>query len=293
MTRYLNVQSSVPLPSTRLGGVLVLLTLFALRLEAAEPSRVITLGGAVTEIAWALGAGERVIATDASSTYPAAAAALPKVGYFRTLGIEPLLALAPDLVLASEHAGPPAVLEQLARAGVEVERIDDAPSADGITRKIAQVAAALGLEEAGVTLSGQVEAALTAARAQVSARTGTPRVLFLLSAGPQGLMAAGSDTAADALIALLGAQNVFAAHSGYAPASAEALATQPVDYVLVSARSLDTLGGSDAVRALPGLAALRLDAARIVAVDDLATLSFGPRLPAGLAELAARLVESR
>lgn len=287
------MRSPVPCSSSRAGAVLVLLTLFALPLEAAEPSRVITLGGAVTEIAWALGAGEQVIATDTSSAYPAAASALPKVGYFRTLSIEPLLALTPDLVLASEHAGPPTVLEQLAQAGVEVVRIDDAPSADGITRKIAQVAEALGRRAAGVTLSGQVEEALAAARAQVTARAGTPRVLFLLSAGPQGLMAAGSDTAADALIALLGAQNVFAAHRGYAPASTEALAAQPVDYVLVSARSLAALGGIDAVRTLPGLAALGIDAARIVAVDDLATLSFGPRLPAGLAELAARLADSR
>src|SRR5690606_33392795 len=77
---------------------------------AAE--RIVTLGGDVTEIVFALGAGAAVVATDVSSVHPAAAAALPKLGYQRTLSAEGVLAQAPTLTLASDEAGPPPVLDQ-------------------------------------------------------------------------------------------------------------------------------------------------------------------------------------
>ena len=63
-----------------------------------DTSRVITLGGPVTEIVYALGAGKSVIATDVSSYYPEAVTKLPKIGYQRTLTAEGIISLKPSLV---------------------------------------------------------------------------------------------------------------------------------------------------------------------------------------------------
>ena len=279
--------------ATRLSALFLVSMLLALPDAEAEPARVLSLGGAITEIVYALEAGTSIVATDLSSTWPAAARALPKVGYFRTLTIEPLLALSPDLVLASEHAGPADVLDRIAAAGVRVVRVPDAPSTSGITAKIETIAAALNRVEAGKVLAARVDSSLADARRQLPMPASSPGVVFLLSAGPQGLMAAGKDTAADALIGLLGARNLFADHPGYAPVSAEALAGHPPKFVLVSARSLTALGGPDAVLALPGLATSGLGAQHVIAVDDLAVLGFGPRLPAGLVEIASRMDSAR
>jgi iron complex transport system substrate-binding protein len=271
----------------------LLLLVFAGALVSSPPvhaaERLVTLGGAITEIVFALDAGASVVATDASSTWPDAANALPKLGYYRTLAVEPLLALRPDLVLASEHAGPPAVLAQLETAGVRVVRIAERPDAAGLRAKIGQIAAALGRVPAGEALGTRISADLAAVREGRRSPERAPRVVFLLSAGPQGLMAAGDDTTADAVLGLLGAHNLFDGHRGYAPASAEALAGQSPDFVLVSARSLAALGGPAAITGLPAFAAAGLDAGRVIPVDDLATLGFGPRLPASLAALAERL----
>jgi len=277
----------MPLKASRLVA-LFLTMMFASHAQARAPQRVLTLGGAVTEIVFALAAGQQVIATDDSSRYPPAAEALPKVGYLRQLSAEPLLAIGPDLVLVSEHAGPPQVLDQLEQAGIRLVRVPDNPSIEGLTEKITRIAAALDRSAAGAALAGTLRAQITAIDARPPAKANL-KLMFLLSAGPQGLMAAGRETAAAALIDLLRAHNVFAAHRGYAPASAEMLAGAGVDYVLVSARSLEALGGVAPLLSLPGLAASGLTPEQVVPIDDLAALSFGPRLPASLQGLAERL----
>lgn len=73
--------------------------------HAAEPSRVVSLGGSVTEIVYGLGEGDRLVGDDLSSLYPEAATKLPRVGYYRAVPVEGVLSLKPDLVLASEQAG--------------------------------------------------------------------------------------------------------------------------------------------------------------------------------------------
>jgi ABC-type hemin transport system substrate-binding protein len=70
-------------------------------------SRIVSVGGAVTEIVYRLGAAEHLVGVDTSSTYPAAATQLPQVGYQRMLSVEGVLSLRPTLVLLSVEAGPP------------------------------------------------------------------------------------------------------------------------------------------------------------------------------------------
>ncbi len=88
--------------------------------EATPPKRVVSIGGALTEIIYALEADALLIGSDTTSTFPAVAKALPKIGYQRALSAEGILSLNPDLVLLTTEAGPPAVLKQLETAGVRI-----------------------------------------------------------------------------------------------------------------------------------------------------------------------------
>ena len=67
---------------------------------AGEPQKIVSLTPAVTETLFAVGAGDRVVATDDSSDYPAEAKPLPDVVTFGTVDVEKIVGLAPDLVIA-------------------------------------------------------------------------------------------------------------------------------------------------------------------------------------------------
>ena len=72
-----------------------------------KASRIVSIGGSITEIVYALGEEDRLIARDQTSIYPDAAKKLPDVGYIRQLSPEGVLSVNPDLVIALEGYGPP------------------------------------------------------------------------------------------------------------------------------------------------------------------------------------------
>ncbi|WP_193369042.1 heme/hemin ABC transporter substrate-binding protein [Pelagibius marinus] len=253
--------------------------------------RVVAVGGSVTEIVYALGLGERLLAVDSTSLYPAAARQLPNVGYMRQLSAEPILALGPDLVLAIEDAGPQAALDQLRDAGLPVVLIPDEPTPEGALAKIDLVAAALDAGPAGRALRIELEVKLQAVReafAQVDAR---PRVLFLLSIGNGRVpMAAGRDTSAAGIIELAGGENAIDAFESYKPLSPEAAVAAAPEVLLVTTRSLDLLGGREGLLQIPEIALTPAGRkGNIVVMDSLLLLGFGPRTAAAAAELGKRL----
>ena len=69
---------------------------------------IIAIGGSITEIIYALGAEDKLVAVDSTSMYPASALERhPDVGYMRALSAEPVLSVNPDVILAIDDAGPP------------------------------------------------------------------------------------------------------------------------------------------------------------------------------------------
>ena len=117
----------------------------ALPTTAEEPTGgVVSIGGAVTEIIFALGAQDQVVARDTTSSYPPEAAALPDVGYMRALSPEGVLATGPKLIIAEEGAGPPETIEVLAQADIPFVTVPDDYTAEGVSAKIRAVGQALG-----------------------------------------------------------------------------------------------------------------------------------------------------
>ena len=97
---------------------------------------IISIGGDVTEIVYALGAGARVVAVDITSRHPKEARDLPQVGYMRQLSAEPILSLWPALILAIADSGPPQVLDQLQSAGTCLALVPDEHSPAGVLKSI-------------------------------------------------------------------------------------------------------------------------------------------------------------
>lgn len=258
---------------------------------ADSAQRLVTVGGAVTEIVYALGAGPRVVATDTTSTWPEAAQALPRVGYQRALAAEGVLSMRPTLLIATADAGPPVALTQLRGAGVRVLQLDASHRADQVGGTIRAIAASLALDDAGRTLAERFDAEWAAARQQVAALPGRPRALFILDHGGASPMVAGDGTAAAAMIDYAGAVNVMAGRfNGYRPLTLEAALAAAPDIIVTTDEAIATAGGRAAFLARPGLAALpAARAGRLVTLDALRLLGFGPRLPAAVLDLAQRM----
>lgn len=248
--------------------------------------RVVSVGGAVTETVFALGAGDEVVAVDTSSIYPDGTNRLPKVGYQRTLSAEGILALSPDLVIVSDEAGPATTIEQLRNAGVRVERMPPAKTLDQSVARI--VAIGVALDRPAAALATRVQREASAAIARVP-RDG-PRFVLVYARGAGTLMVAGGDTGGSAMVELAGGRNAVASVSGFKPLSAEVLIEAAPDVLVVPARGLATIGGEAGLLALPGVANTPAGRnRRIVAFDDLLLLGFGPRIPSAIDDLSRLL----
>ncbi|HVJ41060.1 MAG TPA: ABC transporter substrate-binding protein [Dongiaceae bacterium] len=253
--------------------------------------RIVSVGGAMTEIVFALGDGGRLVAVDTTSLYPAqATAALPKVGYLRTLSTEGVLSTKPDLILLDADAGPTDVIDQLQRLGAPLARFKERPSAASISDKIVFVGAALHQAEEAAKMAALFRQDLAEVTAGVDKLQQQPSVLFLMNAGATGLRGAGSNTAAAEMIVLAGGRNVFAQTSGYKAVSAEAALIANPDVILMMSQTVAELGGAEAIADLPVLAKTKAARnRRIFGFDGNYLLGFGPRTAHAVADLAGVL----
>ena len=275
----------------RLVVVLVALTLYNVSARA-DQERIVSIGGSVTEIVYALGAEDRLVAVDSTSLYPEVATELPDVGYMRRLSAEPILALEPDHILAIADAGPKPVLDQLREAGVEITIIDDEPSPEGIVGKIEDVAQALGLVDRGEALTGQVAANFDTLAAEIDEVSVPQRVMFVLNTGRGAPMVGGTGTSADAIIRLAGAENAVTDLDGYKPLSPEAAIEAAPDVILTMNRSVEVSGGEEALLALPDIALTPAGQNEaLISMEGLFLLGFGPRTPEAARKLAAALAD--
>lgn len=270
-----------------------LLTALFLTLPASaadDDERLVVIGGAVTEVVYALGHGDDVVAVDSSSSYPAATEDLPKVGFFRQLSAEGVLSMRPTRVLASASAGPDAALDQLRAAGVDVVQLPETADVDGAKAMWTAVGEALGAEEQAAALTAGLDRTLAALDRPEPA----PRVMFVYARGGGHLVVAGTDTSASSIIRLAGGVPAVDAWSGYRPLTAEAVVGAAPDVILLTDEGLEHLGGVDGAVGLPGVSLTPAGKdRRVIAMDTLYLLGFGARLGDAATELAAALKGSK
>jgi len=260
---------------------------------AQTPPRLISIGGALTELVYEMGLQQQLVGVDSSSLYPAAAQKLPQIGYARTLTAEGLLSLAPDLIVATEDAGPPAVLRQLEAAHVPLHVLRAQNRFEGLLSRTEQLGALLKRPTEATALSQRLQAGWAMAQSTVQhLRKGhpAPRVLFILSHSMSQIRMAGQDTAADAMIGYAGAINALQGLTGYKALTPEAAIAAAPDIILCTDQGLSAAAGIDGLLKMPGLAQTPAGRERrVIALDALALLGFGPRLPQALTRLAQAL----
>lgn len=240
------------------------------------PSRIVSVGGALTETVFALGAGHKLLAVDSTSRFPAACAALPQIGYMRSLPTEGIVGINPDLLLLSGDAGPPEVVRVLRAARLPIAQVADGAGPDAAPGKARAIAAALGAD--GEQLARALAADWARLDAPLGALSARPRVLFVLSLARGAPLVSGRGSHADAMIEAAGGENAVRHFEGYRPLSAEAASMLAPDAILMMDHALAEAGGPGPALHVPALAVTpAARSGRILAFDGAFLLNFGPR----------------
>jgi iron complex transport system substrate-binding protein len=273
----------------------VLMTLFGVSSAAtaldlhkfADTSRLVSIGGSLTEIIYALGEEGKLVARDQTALYPEAVLALPDVGYMRQLAPEGVLSVNPSGLLVIEGSGPPEAIEVLSKAGVEYQTVPESYSAQGVLTKVLAVGQALGATTKAEALAATLEQDFAGLKQRTAAITTPKRVLFILSAEGGKIQASGTHTAADGIIGLAGAVNAITDYDGYKALTEEAIIAAAPDAIVMMDRGGDHAATDAELKANPAIA---LTAAgqngAFYRLDGGYLLGFGPRTAAAAGELA-------
>ncbi len=256
-----------------------------------DTSRLVSVGGALTEIVYALGEDGKLIGRDRTSTYPESVTKLPDIGYMRMLSPEGVLSVTPTAMLVVQGSGPAETMEVLKRASVQMIIVPEEFTAEGIINKINVVGEALGVQDKATALAAKVSADLKAIADKTAGIAEKKRVLFILSRQGGRIMASGQGTAADGMIKMAGGINAIDEYKGYKQLTDEALDKAAPDLILLMNTGADKdhddhsdLLGNPALAATP---AGRNKA--IVTMDGLYLLGFGPRAADAARELSDAL----
>ena len=258
--------------------------------------RIVSLTPSLTEIVFALGAGERVVGVSDYCDYPPAAKTRPRVGTFLQPSVEKILALRPDLVLVDGVQKDVAAALQAAGGGATVLAIAMNDLAQ-VRAAITQVGAALSAEPAAAAALAQLDGELAEVRRLVESRGARPprKVLFVVDrqlGGLRGLVVAGPGTYLDELVRLAGGVNVFAdLKLRYAKIAVESLEERQPEVILDVVHI--EAGGEESGRAdwlaLPSIKAVR--DGRVYILADREFVTPGPRLGKALHKLARLIGE--
>ena len=239
-------------------------------------SRIVSIGGAITEILYALGLEDRIVGVDTTSLYPPKALGeKPNVGYMRQLSAEGVLGLNPSLVLAAQGSGPKETMDVLEAAKVPLVLVPETFSEAGLIDKIKLVGHAMDADKRAECLTEIVSGDLAQLRELRSKVTKPVRVMFVMSLLNGRAMAAGQNTAANEIIAMAGAVNAIVGYDGYKIINDEAIVAAKPDVVLSIQRGKDSVD-AEAVYVHPAFALTPVAANKtFISMEGLYLLGFG------------------
>ncbi|MBU1494753.1 MAG: ABC transporter substrate-binding protein [Actinobacteria bacterium] len=244
----------------------------------ARPERIVSASATHTEMIYALGAGDRVVAVDMFSDYPAEVADRPKIDAFN-LNLEAVAAFDPDLVILSFDPGDAAA--GLAELGIPVILFPTAPATlQDAYDEMTAIGAAVGADRAAAGLVAALEAEVAGLVADIPVGDGeSPTYYHELG---EDLYSITSNTFIGSIYSLAGLRNIADpaddTGSGYPQLSAEYILQADPDFIFLAdtvccGQSAATLAGR------PGwetLTAVR--EGRVIELDDDVASRWGPRI---------------
>jgi iron complex transport system substrate-binding protein len=243
----------------------------------AQPQRIVSLAPSITEILFALGAGDRVVGVTSFCDYPPEAREKPPVGDTLKPSVEKIIAVKADLVIISTASQIEASFQRLKELGVPVY-VSNPRSIDGVVESIDRIGELIDARERADQLTNELRRRITTVETQV-AEASRPSVLVIL--GTEPLITAGAGSFINDLINRAGARSISAEEkTDYPQYSIETVIARQPEIILLQA------GGNDLTPRLRQTPAARSN--RVYHIDDDLLLRPGPRIVDGLEQLGAK-----
>lgn len=250
----------------------------------ARVTRAISLAPNLTEVVFAIGAGDKLVGRTSYCDYPPEAKAVAEVGDTRTPAIEKIIGLRPQVVLVSTASQLEVFTQQLQSQNIAVF-VTDPHDLEGVFRSIAQVGEILGQKEQADQLVKKLRDRTNAVEQAVKGKQPV-RAFYQVSGEP--LYTAGRDSFVTDLMRRAGAASVTADVPGAWPkySNESALAAKPEAIILPTGGSMGA-ANSDVTAALrQSPAALQ---GRVYKINDDYLARPGPRAIDGLEAMAKAL----
>jgi iron complex transport system substrate-binding protein len=251
----------------------------------ARPERIVSLTPATTEILFALGAGDRVVATTDFDDYPPEAVALPDVATYSSVDVEKIVGLEPDLVIAGgNNFNSAEAIEQL--RSISSRRIPVlvvyAGDVAGVLADIELVGTAIGEQEAAVRMTDEMRSQIEAV-ASATAGLARPRTFYELDATRE-IYGPADDSFVAEMVRLAGGDPITTGSPTVFSISLERLVAADPEVIILGDANYGVK--ADDVVARPGWADMAaVKAGAIRPVDDIVVTRPGPRLVEGLRAL--------
>lgn len=256
----------------------------------SAPERIVSTAPNLTEILFALGAGDRVVAVTDFCDRPAEARGKRRIGGFANPSLEAIAALNPDLVVMSEDGNPRQVADKLRRLGIPVFAFRAMRMQD-LAGEVRRLGAALGLDAQAAQTADDLRVGLRRRR-NAAKPLGWQGRSVLMVIQPEPLISAGPGTSIDEALSWLGLRNIVPpSPSRYPRLSLEFVLREKPDLLLVG-RDHGTMEDK-AKRLLQKLRPLpAVDNGRVCFIGD-GLYRLGPRIPEGLGEIVSCLRRHR
>ncbi|MBG2914553.1 ABC transporter substrate-binding protein [Proteus cibarius] len=245
--------------------------------------RWVIAGGSITELVYAIGAGNKVVGVDETTSYPEQTQALPHIGYWKQLSTEGILSLRPSTFVTWDDAEPKMVLRQLTQHNVKVISLPRTPATfELMLKNIRTLAISLDKQKEAEALIDSLQSRLAVIHAKNNQIKQKVKVMFFLSPGGGIPQVAGKTSVADAILHLAGGENI-ATHENYRIYSAEAIIVANPELIVITTQSQKNQTGglraSEGLASVPGVSMTQAwKKQRIIEIDQSLILGMGPRI---------------
>jgi len=250
-------------------------------------SNIITAGGTITEIVYTLGFGDRIIATDRTSTYPVEMQSLPSVGYRNQIKAEGILSLVPNMILAEEDYLSEDVVNQLKLMDLEVHFFKKPENPEETKALVTELATLFEVPEIGKVINDGIANDLKVLDDYLSQHAKRPSAAFVMARGTETLFVAGEKTFAETIFNLAGISMAAQGFEDFVPLTPESLVTMSPEYLVLFDSGLESLGGLVGLANIQGIKESKaFQEDQVLGFDGHYLSGMGPRVGQVALELA-------
>lgn len=248
--------------------------------QGEHQQRIVCLSKQYSEILFALGANQDLVAVDLSSTYPPEIKALPTVGYHRALSAEGIVSVKPTLVLHDNNVGPEAVIRQLEQLKIPIKVFEtkavDIPSAKKLVTEMGRY---FHRETQAESLNQKLDLDMEKALRRANTYSTKPKVVLIHFGRAMNIyLTITRASTAGSMIEWAGGEISIPGERGMVQLSPEMIALADPDIILLTDFGYDRLGSPERVATLPGVGSTRASKSkRIYRVEEHDLVYIGPR----------------